>query len=207
MSSGIEAFDRNSQAYAEKFFWPLISNAGAFVKEQHFPCFVADSTAIRAHVGLARDVGDIDFVFAPTCDGFCTVNAAVHALKPIDREIAKGPNGEILFARLKLPLEIAYRQERSFIVDLHFGGLVYKGNYSWRPALADVFQLAEWMPVNDLSGNLTAELPVHHRSAGRNHYEYNAHDLWSSPWHHSRIAMARAPETVCAAYWHCGNYR
>lgn len=160
MSPDFEAFDRTSQAYVERFFWPLIGKAGAFVRKQKYPCFVADSTAIRAHVGFARDVGDIDFVFSSTCDEYFTVNAALHTLEPIDHELTKTYTGNILFARLKLPLEIAYRQERAFIVDLHFGGLVYKGQYSWRPGSDEVFKQAKWMSVNDLSGELTAELPV-----------------------------------------------
>jgi len=160
MSPGFEQFDRNSQAYAERYFWPLIAEAGQFVKRQKYPCFVADSTAVRAHVGLARDVGDIDFVFSPVCDELCVVNAALQGLQPVSHEVMKSSDGNILFVRLKLPLDISYRQEHAFIVDIHFGGLVYKGEYSWRPGSVDVFQKSRWMPVKDLSGETTAELPI-----------------------------------------------
>ena len=160
MSPDFEAFDRDSQAYVEKYFWPLISKAGQFVRRERCLCFVADSTAIRAHVKLARDVGDIDLVFPPLCDRSWTLKMAVQALTPMHREVTKSSEGNVLFARLKLPLDIAYRQERAFLVDLHFGGLVHRGNYVWRPRSAAVFEEVQWIPVSDLSGQSTAELPV-----------------------------------------------
>jgi hypothetical protein len=149
----------DEQGYLEQGFWPVISQAADFVRRERVPVFVADSTAVRAFNGLARDIGDIDFVFPRSADAMVLTNSAVNELKPLYTERTE-IDGRVAFFRMKLPSPVVYKGEKAFIIDFHFGGIVLKGTYRWRPTSERLFELAEWREVSDVLKTSRACLPV-----------------------------------------------
>lgn len=139
----------------EYVFTKILAPAEPFVRSLGALVMVTDSSAVRAHTGKCRWMGDIDLLVLHD-----SPSAVLEVMRGHFSNIIIGSRGGFFRAVFDLPIDATgIADGMRFLIDVHVNAIFHQNQPTSVVARED-FALVEWKPVSCSGGHSCCRLPV-----------------------------------------------